>query len=110
MLVNRYSHGYVSVFDRHACGGLPGNLLYWGVIQGEIEAKMPFLDLGAQSLSTHPGITTAKLGFAPHLVPAYRYELAPSRWRATIDDAWRWLKRPKVPALPGPTKVTEASG
>ncbi|MEO8652502.1 MAG: GNAT family N-acetyltransferase [Ramlibacter sp.] len=106
LLVNRYSHGYVSVFDRHACDGLPGNLLYWGVAQGEIEAKMPFLDLGAQCLSAHPGITTAKRGFSPHLVPAYRYELAPSRWRATIGDAWQWLKRPKVQAPPAPTKVT----
>ncbi|MCM2312168.1 MAG: GNAT family N-acetyltransferase, partial [Steroidobacteraceae bacterium] len=76
LLVNRYSHGYVSAFDRHACNGLPGHLLYWRAIQGEVEAGIPFLDLGAQRLSVHPGITKVKLGFSPHLVPAYRYELA----------------------------------
>jgi hypothetical protein len=109
LLVNRYSHGYVSAFDRHACNGLPGHLLYWKAIEGEIEAGMPFLDLGAQRLSAHPGITKVKLGFSPALVPAYRYELALSRWRASIGDAWRWIKRPRATAPPVPTTATEVT-
>lgn len=103
MLVNRHTHGLVSAFDPAACNGLPGNLLYWGVIQGEIEAGIPFLDLGAQSLSQQPGLTMAKRSFSPYLVPAYRYELSPSRWRARIGDAWRRFKQP---APPRPTKET----
>lgn len=109
LLVNRYSHGYVSAFDRHACNGLPGHLLYWKAIEGEIAAGMPFLDLGAQRLSAHPGVTKVKLGFSPSLVPAYRYELAVSRWRASIGDAWRWLRHPRAPALPAPTTAREAT-
>ncbi len=107
LLVNRYSQGYVSGFDRHACNGLPGYLLYWGAIQGEIEAKMPFLDLGAQRASTHPGLTRAKCALSPNLVPVFRYELTLSGWRATVGDAWRWLMRPRVQAPPAPTKAAE---
>lgn len=109
LLVNRYAHGYVSAFDRHACNGLPGHLLYWRAIQGEVEARRPFLDLGAQRLSAHPGITKVKLGFAPHLLPAYRYELALSPWRASVVDAWGWLRRPRARARPVPTTATEAT-
>lgn len=109
LLVNRYAHGYVSTFDRHACNGLPGHLLYWRAIEGEIEARRPFLDLGAQRLSAHPGITKVKLGFSPHLVPAYRYELALSSWRASVVDAWAWLKRPRARAQPVTRTATEAT-
>lgn len=107
VLANRYAHGFVSAFDPQACGGLPGNLLYWGVIQGEIAAGVPFLDLGAQSLSQQPGLTMAKRSFSPYLVPAYRYEVAPSAWRAKLGDMLRGLKRSKATAPPAPTKATE---
>lgn len=109
-LANRNSQGFVSVFDRHACDGLPGQLLYWGVMQGEMDAGMPFYDMGAQSLASQPGLTTAKSAFSPVLVPAYRYELTRSRWRATIYDAWRWMKRPKEQGPPGPTKAAGVTG
>jgi hypothetical protein len=110
LLTNRYSHGFVSCFDPQACGGLPGNLLYWGVIQGEIEAGMPFLDLGAQSLSQQPGLTMAKRSFSPFLLPAYRYELTPSPWRARVGDVVRRFRRSSEPAPPAPTKETGEPG
>lgn len=109
-LVHRYSHGYLGTFDRQACDGLPGNLLYWGVMQGEIAAGIPFLDLGAQSLSLQPGLTLAKRSYSPYMLPAYRYEFTPSRWRAALDDAWRSFKRSVSPALPRPTMATEEPG
>lgn len=100
LLVNRHSHAYQVAFDRQACNGLPGNLLWWGAIQGEIEAGMPYLDLGAQSLSMQPALTLAKRGYSPCLVPAYRYEVVRSRWREAIADGWRWLRRAPAGASP----------
>lgn len=92
LLVHRSSQAFLLAYDRQACHGLPGNLLYWRVMQGEIEAGMPFLDLGAQSLSLHPGLTTVKRSFSPSLLAAWRYELSPSRWRCALDEAWRWRR------------------
>lgn len=91
LLVHRHAHAYVLAHDREACRGLTSSLLYWCVMQGEMEAGMPLLDLGTQSLSLHPGLVAAKSNFSPVLVPAYRYVLTPSRWRSAVDDGWRWL-------------------
>ena len=97
MLTNRYSHGFVSCVAPQACGGLPGNLLYWGVIQGEIEAGIPFLDLGAQSLSQQPGLTMAKRSFSPpcNSEPLLSFDLA--RWQSSVSreaTAWSSLTAP----------------
>jgi hypothetical protein len=69
-------------------------------MQGEIEAGMPFNDMGAQSLVSHPSLTAAKRIFSPLLVPAYRYELTHSRWRAVLYDGWRSMRRRKEEAAP----------
>jgi hypothetical protein len=93
VLVNRHAQGYLLAFDREASDGLTSYLLFWGAMKGEIEAGMPFLDLGAQSLSMHPGLTNAKRSFCPVLLPAYRYELKPSCWRAPLDGTVQWFRR-----------------
>ena len=108
-LVNRYAQGYLSCFDREACPGLPGNVLYWGAMKGEIEAGTPFLDLGAQRLEA-AGLTRAKSAYSPRLVPAYHYELSGSRWRGALVDGWRWLKRLNLQGPPAPTKATAQPG
>lgn len=92
LLTHVYSHAYLLAFDRKASNRLPGNLLYWGAMQGEIEAGVPFLDLGAQSLSEDPArLNFTKRGFSPYLVPAFRYQFTACRWRAKLDVALRRL-------------------
>jgi hypothetical protein len=93
MVINRYAQCCLLAYDRVACGGLSGYVLYWGAIMGEIEAGVPFMDMGAQSLSRQPGLVEAKRSFYPFMLPAYRYEIQASRWRANIDDGMRWLRR-----------------
>jgi hypothetical protein len=93
ILIDHYAHGVVSAYDAQAADGLPGNLLYWGMMLGEIERGVMFLDLGAQSPSEQPQLTFFKSGFSPFLIPAYNYDLRPSRWRSVGSHAWDISKR-----------------
>jgi hypothetical protein len=93
ILIDHYAHGVLSAYDAQAADGLPGNLLYWGMMLGEIERGVVFLDLGAQSPSEQPELTFFKSGFSPFLVPAYGYDLRPSRWRSFGSHAWEFSKR-----------------
>lgn len=92
VLSNRYAHGFVSGYDPQACDGLPGNLLYWKTMLGEMGRGIPFFDLGAQNLGDNPNLTLAKRVYAPVLLPAFRYELQPSPCRNKLLMAWRKLK------------------
>ena len=78
------THGFVSGFDPSACDGLPSSLLYWDAIRAESARGCRYLDLGAQSPAEHPSLTLAKRGFRPIHVPAYRYTVVASAWRARL--------------------------
>ena len=93
VLTHRYASGLVSGFAPQECEGLPGNLLYWEAMLGEMEVGMPFFDMGAQSLARNPGLTLAKRSYSPVLVPAFRYELTPSLCRHKLLEVWKGLTR-----------------
>ncbi len=93
VLAHRYAHGLVSGFAPEQCGGLPGNVLYWETLVGEMARGMPFFDLGTQSLTVNPGITLAKRSYSPVLVPAFRYEIRPSPWRGALNATFQSLRQ-----------------
>ncbi len=92
IVARQYSHGLAAGFDAAACGGLPGNLLYWDTMRKEMTRGMPLFDLGMQSLSGNAGLTFAKRAYAPKLVPAFRYQLGLSAWRDRLDASLRIVR------------------
>lgn len=93
VLTDQYSHGLVSAYDTAATSGVPGTTMFWHSIVGEKQKGIPFFDFGAQSLSDQPQLTLFKRSFSPILVPAFRYELRPSRWRGLANSAWALQRR-----------------
>lgn len=81
------THGFVSGFDPTACDGLPSSALYWDAIKAESARGCRYLDLGAQSPSEHPSLAFAKRAFRPIHIPAYRYTVVASAWRARLVRA-----------------------
>lgn len=93
VLSDHYAHGLLSAYDTELASGIPSNMLLWHTLLEEKRRGIPFFDFGAQSLDEHPQLTLFKRSFSPTLVPAFRYQVYPSKWRSMANRAWDLQRR-----------------
>lgn len=90
-------HGLVAGHVPDLCNGLPGNLLYWDAMVAESRRGARYFDLGAQRTSELPSVALAKRAWHPIEVPAYRYSVTGSSWRAAVMRGINRLRPRQTP-------------